>query len=418
MTYPVRLLDHIVPPRTPVNTRIPATLVDRLLDLNAEEIRHLWDPWTCHIDALPYLAWALSVDIWDATWPEAKKRMVTANAFRDHQLKGTLAGIQTYLGYRDTIVRHVVLPPATVFGVQGITDADREAWIAHLPQIRIYPFLTTRTALATRAFMDGPAGKRFLSNAFAQASNGPNLYGRRATFQVPGQPEIDAVVNEQPVYGQAPSEIVQVGYTGSKRAFLGHAIMGHGFMQASRAGQRVVQVRLSDGAGPQYLAASGLQLQDIAPVRVAQTRTAPAYRRFLGRTFWTASLYAEQSYAPRLIYDRFALIVPGIDPPLQHGHSFMGFSRFGITPFTAELRLELPMKRPRWRAGMGRRSFMTGFIKTFDRTPLDNAREAIGRSRSLTDTILLDLENYSTVSLGQNHKLGTFKLGEIKPRRT
>jgi hypothetical protein len=28
-------------------------------------LRELWDPWTCPMALLPWLAWALSVDIWD-----------------------------------------------------------------------------------------------------------------------------------------------------------------------------------------------------------------------------------------------------------------------------------------------------------------------------------------------------------------
>ena len=40
----------------------------------------LWDPWQCPAEVLPYLAWALSVDVWRTDWPEKVKRRVVANS--------------------------------------------------------------------------------------------------------------------------------------------------------------------------------------------------------------------------------------------------------------------------------------------------------------------------------------------------
>ena len=57
-------------------------------------IRTLWNSATCPVDLLPYLAWALSVDQWDANWPEAQKREAIASSFYIHQHKGTVAAIR------------------------------------------------------------------------------------------------------------------------------------------------------------------------------------------------------------------------------------------------------------------------------------------------------------------------------------
>ncbi|MGG7447741.1 phage tail protein I [Kosakonia oryzendophytica] len=56
-------------------------------------LRTLWDPQKCPAELLPYLAWALSVDRWDYTWPEATKRNVIAASFYVHQHKGTLSAL-------------------------------------------------------------------------------------------------------------------------------------------------------------------------------------------------------------------------------------------------------------------------------------------------------------------------------------
>ncbi|MFM2909173.1 phage tail protein I, partial [Klebsiella pneumoniae subsp. ozaenae] len=56
-------------------------------------LRDLWNPETCPVKFLPYLAWAFSVDRWDENWSEAEKRSVIGEAFWLHQRKGTVAAI-------------------------------------------------------------------------------------------------------------------------------------------------------------------------------------------------------------------------------------------------------------------------------------------------------------------------------------
>jgi len=65
-------------------------------------LRQLWNPQTCPVELLPYLAWAWSVDRWDANWPEATKRKVVAASAYVHRHKGTIGAIRRVvepLGY-------------------------------------------------------------------------------------------------------------------------------------------------------------------------------------------------------------------------------------------------------------------------------------------------------------------------------
>lgn len=63
-------------------------------DLSPEIIRSLWNPWTCPIDLLPWLAWAMSVDDWDNTWDEQTQRRVVAASIGIHQRKGTVGAVR------------------------------------------------------------------------------------------------------------------------------------------------------------------------------------------------------------------------------------------------------------------------------------------------------------------------------------
>ncbi|WP_062731893.1 phage tail protein I [Sphingobium abikonense] len=77
-----------------------------LLDLPVD-MRKLWSPMECPAAHLPWLAWGLSVDIWDADWPEAVKRAAVADAIGFHRRKGTAASLRTVLDRFDPLIRIV-----------------------------------------------------------------------------------------------------------------------------------------------------------------------------------------------------------------------------------------------------------------------------------------------------------------------
>ncbi|QCR38002.1 phage tail protein I [Nissabacter sp. SGAir0207] len=65
-------------------------------------LRTLWNAQTCPVDLLPYLAWAWSVDRWDANWSESTKRAVVADSAYVHRHKGTIGALRRVvepLGY-------------------------------------------------------------------------------------------------------------------------------------------------------------------------------------------------------------------------------------------------------------------------------------------------------------------------------
>lgn len=60
----------------------------------AVPLRDIWNPDTCPVSLLPYLAWSRSVDRWDESWTEAVKRQVVKDAFYIHRRKGTISAIR------------------------------------------------------------------------------------------------------------------------------------------------------------------------------------------------------------------------------------------------------------------------------------------------------------------------------------
>lgn len=82
------MADHLLPPNATEEEKAIASALSRLSDVPVP-IRQLWNPDTCPVEMLPWLAWAVSVDVWDARWPEARKRQVIKAAITVHRHKGT-----------------------------------------------------------------------------------------------------------------------------------------------------------------------------------------------------------------------------------------------------------------------------------------------------------------------------------------
>lgn len=78
----------LLPPNaTKLETALEA-VIGRIGDVEVP-IRELWNPQTCPAALLPWLAWALSVDIWDSSWSTETKRAVIAESIPLHRKKGT-----------------------------------------------------------------------------------------------------------------------------------------------------------------------------------------------------------------------------------------------------------------------------------------------------------------------------------------
>ena len=99
-------MSDLLPPRSTRLQKALAQVTADLIDLPVE-LRKLWSTWECPMSHLPWLAWGLSVDIWDASWPEAVKRAAVADAIAFQRRKGTPASLRTVLDRFDPLIKMV-----------------------------------------------------------------------------------------------------------------------------------------------------------------------------------------------------------------------------------------------------------------------------------------------------------------------
>lgn len=81
--------------RTPLEATLDLAIQNTKPDLS--DVARLLNPETCPEPLLPWLAWAMSVDDWDASWSEEAKRNVIASSISVHRMKGTIGSIRRAL---------------------------------------------------------------------------------------------------------------------------------------------------------------------------------------------------------------------------------------------------------------------------------------------------------------------------------
>lgn len=99
--------DSILPPNASALERdIEAAVISRFLLLSASRARYLFNPDLCPAHILPWLAWAVSVDLWNENWTTERKRAVIRGAVCVHQSKGTIGALRTAIqGYNGMNIR-------------------------------------------------------------------------------------------------------------------------------------------------------------------------------------------------------------------------------------------------------------------------------------------------------------------------
>lgn len=395
---PPRLMAHILPNNATEFERAMASQVDRMLELDTERIRNLWNPWKCHIDELPYLAWTMSVDIWDPTWDEFKRRSVVARAIRHHSLKGTLGGLEAYAELVGARIVRATVPPAKVFSGASLTREEREAWLSRLPQVRVWRQYERGTA-GFRMFFGGanrpsymtmlPPDGRHPGGAhkhFPHPNDAIHRLRRRARWVVSGQ-ETDARVENFESY-------FRVFRKGSKphSAFAGPPLSNilrktKRFYVPSTAHERVVTIEPRPVSAWRSTVGPSLRPVTSEPEIVAQ-RSHEGKAVYVGRPL--GARYFQPSSAPYRLFERYAVNDGSLIAKSRPTVQFMGVGRYGMKPHTAELKIEIRGKRRAWAAGDGIVTARSRFWVPHNDEPLRKTRSALVSAKRLSDRILLD----------------------------
>jgi phage tail P2-like protein len=373
---------------------------ERLIRIYAEAIIDVWDPYRISLRNLPYLAWAMGVNLWDDGWCETTKRTWVARQWEFKSLRGTAAGIRMAVDYvsRDVTswgyqVTKITAPPQRVYSGPSLTREEREAWLAMLPQVRVWRAQERGAASFGKLFYGGSETGRQRDHRFcgggaaadpvlraAVPSTALSRLHRRARYVVRAQ-ETDVTVSEFGSYWRLHLR----GMAGQK-IFASRPIRPARFYIRSDAAARLITVMPRE-----RLAWRSPVTPSVEPVTAEPERIVVGGMRRRS-TFCDVPLRQRAFYVPSdawaRIFERYAINDGSVELQKRRPVQFMGTGRYGFPRYTAWVGVSLRSKR-KWAVFDGpphRRFFLP-----HDGTPVARAKRAVLASKKLVDRILLEL---------------------------
>lgn len=384
--------------------------------VDADALRRAEDPNECPAELLPWLAYQVGVTLWFDDWPEDKKRRAIANFPRLKKLIGTVEGIRGFLDLVDVPLVRAVLPPQGGYSSVSLTPEQRAAWLAGMPQVRLYSFRETDTVRDGEGYGDtnGLVDDDELATA-AGVDTAPLFYGERAFLHRNG---VETPLSMASVDGST-FQILMPGVQSDAAVADGDSMSY--MLPSDDAFNGFLTVTLDPENAYRF---GGL---DITPVRPTLTPIDVRYEYveepteagsddfFSGASaLCDGDAYSGLDDAPLHVYRRIHLLDPSLPVPQFEGGVIADDLLLGLPPHTGLLLIDVSEPGIPDAAVA---DLSLGFAIGEDRKKLDRAVEAIRRAQGDTDVFVIDTEIFSPLTFGDRPRLdGSFTFGQMISR--
>jgi phage tail P2-like protein len=378
---------------------------DRITEINAELIKDVWDPDAIPFDLLPYLSWAMGVEYWNDKWSETTKREWTKVQWLFKSIRGTADGLRMAVhfagrdvsrwGYNvDAITRR----PQTIFSGPSLTKAQREAWLAALPQVRAWRVREQGIASPWKTFYGASNDLRMHDRrfclgglTFSPDTSTPTTHAstpstalsrlKRRVRWVENGVETDTRTTEFGNYFRVHRSGTEDG-----KIFSGRPVNSARHYIPSDAWKRLLTIQPEASLPWRRSVSPSLQAVTSEPERVKISGVRD-HKVFSGFPLWNA--YFVPTDASMRIYQRYAVLDPSVHAVRRSPVQFMGVGRYGFPAFTAWADVRVGNVRNRWAAGIGYFVPRNKFWIPHNGEPLRQTRYAAVASKALRDKILL-----------------------------
>lgn len=408
----------ILPPnRTPFEEAFDLTGA-RIADLPLN-VQKLVRPWEVPSSHLAWLAWGLSVDLWDKAWPSDKTRSLTARSLPMHAAKGTQASIAEHIKIMGAEARRFVVPPATTYLMNALTEEERRAYLARFAQLRIYPFVA-RGAYRYAHFTSQAFGrpKAFLDRCCIKDVGAWSRYVRTAklwdrgvettltirAMTSEGESKFHAATFDEVVLGPKLTKSIHLDAPPAARRFL---------VDDFSVPQRIVRVSRETSYSYRLWRETytttfpKAELIDVRPDSVAESHPGQMTALYSTKGQFILGKRLPPTISWRYLYERWHIHDPDRVPDVRVRSTHIGATRLGMPPYHAEILTRVIGKRAPRAVGL----FVNGHLLKSSDKPLLDAREAVRVSKSLRDKILIDTKTYRFPVAGDRLKLGAVQLG-------
>ena len=303
------------------------------------EIPKLVRPYDIPATHLAWLAWGLSVDLWEQDWGREKSRTLAAKALPMHARKGTQASIAEHIRIMGADPRRFIVPPSKTYLMEALMEEERLAFLARLPQLRVYPFVargTYRFAHFTssafgraKAFLnactvkDVGAWSRFLRTAkLWDRGEETTLTIRAVAPEAVGT--FQAAAFDEVVLGVKPTKALHLNAPPSLRSFL---VDDFGVARRLIRIPRDASYSWRLGRETYTTAWPNADLVDVRPQSVAERHEGQANALYATRQQFIAGKHLPPTISWRFIYERWHIHDPDRVPDVRIRSTHAGFTR-------------------------------------------------------------------------------------------
>lgn len=336
---------------------------------------------------------------WHSALSDDQRRHLVDQAYTRHRTRGTDAGLRREAAEAGAEIRKIIAPPHKFFVSADYTPAERNAWLANMPEVRLYsrrePGQAGAVAFAGRMF---PGYK-----CFAVRSDALERSRIKATLVKSGieTPLETWDVEIASIQKQAVNTVVIPGKTGS-RLFSGRMFPGYKcFVVNSDASTRQLILRdvayYSEPTAKRSLRAvqPGLKPIDADGEMIVEPHSATTGAAFAGRMFPGYKCFVLPSRAYLHHYRRIKLHDPNAPVTRARAASHVGVSRMGMPPHHAHLEAALFGRRnPLW----GR--FAGQPVVTGNRQPLQRLLANLRLAKRESDVLTLSTKVFKPLRAG------------------
>jgi hypothetical protein len=404
----------LLPPnRTPFEEAFDLTgaRVDEL----AVEVPKLVRPFQIPPAHLPWLAWGLSVDLWEPEWAEEQRRTLAARSLPMHARKGTQFSISEHIRIMGGDPRRYIVPPANTFMMEAFTGEERASFLARFPQLRIFPFVARERAVGNSRFLSGPDGPPSAFCGWARVNSRwvrtAKLWdrGEETTLTIravtpEGVGAFHAARFDEVILGPKPTKAIHLDAPPKARAFLVDDV---GVAQRMIRIPRDASYTYRLGRETYTTAWPRPDLVDVRPQDVAELHPGQPTALYATPRQFIQGKFLPPTISWQYIYERWHIHDPDRIPDVRVRSTHLGYTRLGMPAYNAEVRTRIKGKQAPRTAGL----FVNGYLMMGDRKPIAKVREAVRVSKSLRDKILLDTKTWRFPRAGDRLRVGTVTLG-------
>ena len=429
----------------------------RLTQTYAELVVDQWDPWRISTTNLPYLAWAMGVNLWEDDWSEEFQRWWVANQWTFKSQRGSRLGLINFVNTVNSTadltanVVNVIQPPAQFFPGPALTPAEKAAYVARFPQLRLYPY-APRPQLPWLNYLGGfsldPQGNpiyvkngRFFGPYFKfypTNFNAGGLYLRKCTLYEPRtgvettltvrtitavpQPGQAAITFDEITLPANPGNLFYPGKGNKKYLLAKHPItqnLRHAVVlgRLPNTASRIVRIP-RDGTldRTQYQAIFQTIAPDLTPINVRpewvyQQHPMRKTEFYCGQCL--TGKFLPKTNAGQYLYERWYLFDPTRQPDYRAGYIYMGRARFGIPKYTAQAKIEAYFPWPKFYARAGGFIGKGYFFPPPNTKLVDKIRRAVTASMAVRDTVRIDTKVKRVLEIRDLTELdGRFIIGQ------